>query len=90
MEIQRWWGEFQHQLWYHVAKDEAYLRHHYRDEVECNLRDVIRHQRAQMALQTQIGRAQIEVTPEQTRLIERGFAELGRQVEDLTGTFQGQ
>jgi WD40 repeat protein len=83
MALQRWWEETMHHLWYHAGRDEAYMRHHFRQEVEQNLREIIRGQRAQMALQVQIGRAQLEAYREQTEAIERGFSELGVQIRDL-------
>jgi uncharacterized protein with WD repeat/tetratricopeptide (TPR) repeat protein len=83
MALQRWWEETMHELWYHAGRDEAYMRHHFRQEVEQNLREIIRGQRAQMALQVQIGRAQLEAYREQTEAIERGFSELGVQIRDL-------
>lgn len=43
ISIQRWWDEFQHELWYHRPQDEAYMRHHFREEVKRNLQDVIRY-----------------------------------------------
>ena len=86
MAIQRWWEEFEHGLFYHRRDDEAYMRHHFREEVERNLRDIIRGQRAQMAMQAAIGRAQIEAIEEQTEAIERGFEQLGRGISDLAET----
>ncbi len=46
MAIQRWWDEFHHDLFYHRHNDEAYMRHRFREEVERNLREIIRGQRA--------------------------------------------
>jgi len=86
MALQRWWEETMHDLWYHSGRDEAYMRHHFRQEVEQNLREIIRGQRAQMMLQTQIGQAYLEAYREQTEAIERGFAELGVQIRDLQDT----
>ncbi|WP_456332343.1 hypothetical protein [Fervidibacter sacchari] len=51
MALQRWWEETMHDLWYHTLRDEAYMRHHFRQEVEQNLREIVRGQRA---LQSQI------------------------------------
>jgi len=83
MALQRWWEETMHDLWYHTLRDEAYMRHHFRQEVEQNLREIIRGQRAQMTLQTQIGQAYLEAYREQTEAIERSFAEIGAQIRDL-------
>jgi WD40 repeat protein len=69
MALQRWWEETMHELWYHAGRDEAYMRHHFRQEVEQSLREIIRGQRAQMALQVQIGRAQLEASQKQTEAI---------------------
>jgi len=33
MAIQRWWEEFEHELFYHRRDDEAYMRHHFREKV---------------------------------------------------------
>jgi len=83
MALQRWWEETTHALWYHTLRDEAYLRHHFRQEVERNLREIIRGQRAQMDIQAQIGKAYLEAYREQAEAVERGFAELGTQIRDL-------
>ena len=80
MALQRWWEETTHALWYHTLRDEAYLRHHFRQEVERNLREIIRGQRAQMDIQAQIGKAYLEAYREQAEAVERGFAELGTQI----------
>jgi WD40 repeat protein/tetratricopeptide (TPR) repeat protein len=83
MALQRWWEETMHELWYHTLRDEAYMRHHFRQEVEQNLREIIRGQKTQTAFQAQIGRAQLEAYQEQMEAIERGFSELGVQIRDL-------
>lgn len=75
MAIQRWWDEFHHDLFYHRHNDEAYMRHRFREEVERNLREIIRGQRAQMAMQAAIGRAQIEAIEEQAEAIIRAQVE---------------
>jgi WD40 repeat protein len=69
MALQRWWEETMHELWYHTLRDEAYMRHHFRQEVEQSLREIIRGQRAQMALQVQIAQAHLEASQEQTEAI---------------------
>ena len=69
MALQRWWEETMHELWYHAGRDEAYMRHHFRQEVEQSLREIIRGQRAQMALQVQIAQAHLEASQEQTEAI---------------------
>jgi len=69
MALQRWWEETMHELWYHAERDEAYMRHHFRQEVEQSLRKIIRGQRAQMALQVQIAQAHLEASQEQTEAI---------------------
>ena len=83
MALQRWWEETMHELWYHTLRDEAYMRHHFRQEVEQSLREIIRGQKTQTAFQAQIGRAQLEAYQEQMEAIERGFSELGVQIRDL-------
>jgi tetratricopeptide (TPR) repeat protein len=47
MALPRWWEEITHDLWYHAGRDEAYMRHRLRQEVEQNLREIIRGQREQ-------------------------------------------
>jgi tetratricopeptide (TPR) repeat protein len=86
MALQRWWEETTHDLWHHTLRDEAYLSHHFRQMVEDGLREIIRGQKAQMALQAQMGRAQLEAYREQTKAIEHGLSELGVQIRDLQET----
>jgi len=81
MSLQRWWEEVQHDLFYRTARDEAYMRHHFRLEVERSLRDIIRGQRAQLEAQIAIGRAQMEA-------LEQGFSQLGAEIRDLQDTVQ--
>ena len=71
MTLQPWWGEMTHRMLYHVG-DEAHQRHHFRVEVERNLREIASTQ--QIATQAQIA------------TLREGFDHLGFAISDLQDT----
>ena len=71
MTLQPWWDDMTHRMLYHVG-DEAHQRHHFRVEVERNLRDMVRTQ--QIASDAQIA------------TLREGFDHLGYSIADLQDT----
>lgn len=78
MTLQSWWSEMTHRMTHHTG-DESYQRHHFRLEVERNLRELVRQNRQQTQVQAEASFAGIEI-------LQEGLDQLGIAISDLEAT----